>query len=364
MGISKKVVGELFEGLIDIVGDVHGEHEALWDLLTHLGYNHDGEHPEGRRLVFVGDLVDRGPNSPQVVEDVIRLFDNGKAQCILGNHELNILMHKKKDGNGWLSEEHQKYSEEKGWNYEWKETATPSQYKRFVEFFHRLPLALQRTNGKNFPLRVVHAYWDQTVLEQISIAQNIGEDCLEKEKQLAASITVEEKREIKTFYAKHDISSKDPPVPMNQILAQCETRMQMGNPIKVVTSGIEGVMREGEPQYLSGKYRMVERMPWWETYTKNIPVVFGHYWRSLQKAQGKEQKRLFGSTTAHNWLGVKKNTYCVDFSVGRRYRERRNGTKTNFLGQLGALRVPERRDGLWTVTLSNGTSIELPKIGI
>ena len=120
-------------------------------------------------------------------------------------------MHKKKDGNGWLSEEHQKYSEEKGWNYEWKETATPSQHKRFVEFFHRLPLALQRTNDKNFPLRVVHAYWNQKVLEQISIAQNIGEDCLELEKQLTASITVEEKREIKTFYAKHDISSKDPP---------------------------------------------------------------------------------------------------------------------------------------------------------
>ena len=94
MGISKKVVGELFEGPIDIVGDVHGEHEALWNLLTYLGYNNEGEHPEGRRLVFVGDLVDRGPNSPQVVEDVIRFFDNGTAQCILGNHELNILMHK------------------------------------------------------------------------------------------------------------------------------------------------------------------------------------------------------------------------------------------------------------------------------
>lgn len=361
MGISKKVVGKLFEGPIDIVGDVHGEHEALWNLLTYLGYNNEGEHPEGRRLVFVGDLVDRGPNSPQVVEDVIRFFDNGTAQCILGNHELNILMHKKKDGNGWLSEKHQKYSEKKGWIYDWKEIATPSQHKRFVDFFHRLPLALERTG--DLPLRVVHAYWDQKVLEQISIAKNIGEDCLDLEKQLATSITDEERREIKTFYAKHDISSKEPPVPMNHILAKCETRMQMGNPIKVLTSGVEGVMREGEPQYLSGKYRMVERMPWWETYTDSTPVVFGHYWRSLQKAQGKEQKRLFGTTTAQNWLGAKENTYCIDFSVGRRYRERRNGTTNNFLGQLGALRVPERKDGMWTVALSNGTSIELPKIG-
>ena len=88
MQISQKIVGSLFEGPIDIIGDVHGEYDALQDLLKHLGYDNEGVHPTGRRLVFVGDLVDRGPNSPQVVEDVMRFVENGNAQCILGNHEM------------------------------------------------------------------------------------------------------------------------------------------------------------------------------------------------------------------------------------------------------------------------------------
>ena len=58
----------LFEGPVDVVGDVHGEFEALDQLLDVLGYHAENgwKHPEGRRLVFVGDLVDRGPNSPSL----------------------------------------------------------------------------------------------------------------------------------------------------------------------------------------------------------------------------------------------------------------------------------------------------------
>ncbi len=63
-----KLIQELFSGPIDIVGDIHGEIEALRQLLKSLGYDQYGIHPDGRRLVFVGDLVDRGPNSPAVVE--------------------------------------------------------------------------------------------------------------------------------------------------------------------------------------------------------------------------------------------------------------------------------------------------------
>ena len=48
-----------------------------------------------------GDLADRGPDSPAVVSLVSRLMDHGRAQCVLGNHELNLLRHGRKDGNGW-----------------------------------------------------------------------------------------------------------------------------------------------------------------------------------------------------------------------------------------------------------------------
>jgi hypothetical protein len=71
-------------------------------LVNHLGFGKDGFHSEGRRLIFVGDLTDRGPDSVAVVRFVRRLVDNGIAQCVLGNHELNILLNQRKFDNGWF----------------------------------------------------------------------------------------------------------------------------------------------------------------------------------------------------------------------------------------------------------------------
>ena len=53
------LVDKLFSGPIDIIGDVHGEIGALLSLLDLLGYDGQGNHAEGRRLVFLGDLGDR-----------------------------------------------------------------------------------------------------------------------------------------------------------------------------------------------------------------------------------------------------------------------------------------------------------------
>src|SRR3954451_13724531 len=85
------LVRPLFDGPIDVVGDVHGEIDALTELRQHLGYDATGSHPDGRRLVFVGDLGDRGPDSPGVAEWVRDLVAAGRAQCVLGNHDFNAL---------------------------------------------------------------------------------------------------------------------------------------------------------------------------------------------------------------------------------------------------------------------------------
>ena len=71
----------LFPGPVDVIGDVHGEIEPLRELLGRLGYDAAGKHPAGRRLVFVGDLGDRGPDSPAVIELVKSLVERGLAQC-------------------------------------------------------------------------------------------------------------------------------------------------------------------------------------------------------------------------------------------------------------------------------------------
>ncbi|MBE2316420.1 polynucleotide kinase-phosphatase [Solirubrobacter sp. CPCC 204708] len=77
-------------GPFDIVGDVHGCHEELSTLLDRLGYTEAG-HPEGRRLVFVGDYVDRGPDTPNVLRTVMRLQAAGHAIALPGNHDVKLL---------------------------------------------------------------------------------------------------------------------------------------------------------------------------------------------------------------------------------------------------------------------------------
>ncbi|MFE5190778.1 polynucleotide kinase-phosphatase [Streptomyces sp. NPDC056628] len=73
-------------GPFDIIGDVHGCASELEALLGKLGYV-DGVHPEGRTAVFVGDLVDRGPDSPGVLRRVMGMVKSGAALCVPGNHE-------------------------------------------------------------------------------------------------------------------------------------------------------------------------------------------------------------------------------------------------------------------------------------
>jgi protein phosphatase len=87
-------------GPFDVVGDVHGCRTELEELLTELGYalRRDGEgravdaeHPAGRRAVFVGDLVDRGPDSPGVLRLVMGMVAAGHALCVPGNHEHKLV---------------------------------------------------------------------------------------------------------------------------------------------------------------------------------------------------------------------------------------------------------------------------------
>ncbi|MFF1355456.1 polynucleotide kinase-phosphatase [Streptomyces sp. NPDC058297] len=73
-------------GPFDIIGDIHGCAGELETLLSRLGYA-DGVHPEGRTAVFVGDLVDRGPDSPGVLRRVMSMVKSGNALCVPGNHE-------------------------------------------------------------------------------------------------------------------------------------------------------------------------------------------------------------------------------------------------------------------------------------
>jgi len=80
-------------GAFDIIGDVHGCFDELQSLLMALGYQLPKKaddtltHPQNRRLIFVGDLVDRGERSPEVLRLVMDAADAGIALCVNGNHD-------------------------------------------------------------------------------------------------------------------------------------------------------------------------------------------------------------------------------------------------------------------------------------
>jgi predicted kinase len=81
-------------GPFDIIGDVHGCFDELRSLLEKSGYRVEGEQvipPEGRKAVFLGDLVDRGPKIPQVLRLVMKMVEQGTALCVPGNHDIKLL---------------------------------------------------------------------------------------------------------------------------------------------------------------------------------------------------------------------------------------------------------------------------------
>jgi protein phosphatase len=81
-------------GPFDIIGDVHGCCDELESLLHQLGYErHDGgswDHPAGRKAIFVGDLVDRGPRIVDTLKTVMAMSRAGSALCVPGNHDIKL----------------------------------------------------------------------------------------------------------------------------------------------------------------------------------------------------------------------------------------------------------------------------------
>src|SRR5215467_7704124 len=82
-------------GPFDIIGDVHGCFDELTQLLAELGYQKNDagalQPPDGRKAIFVGDLVDRGPKIPETVRLVKEMVDSGYAFCVPGNHDVKFM---------------------------------------------------------------------------------------------------------------------------------------------------------------------------------------------------------------------------------------------------------------------------------
>jgi len=286
----------------DIIGDIHGYADKLHNLLEKLGYKKiDGVfgHPT-RKVIFLGDFIDRGPQQKQVMDTVMGMVDQQQALAVMGNHELNALAYHTVDPNTPKDEperhlrrhtdkntkQHQAFIDAYG-----TDTKNP-ELRRVLDFFYSLPLWLELDG-----LRIVHACWHSESIKYL--------DSLLSEK--------------------HTLSH-------SLLVAVSQAGSPEYDAIEVVLKGPETSIPDGSP-FLDedGAQRSHVRLAWWmppttlwsaATHPPNIitgsrsdkvvpaelglgyslespPVLFGHYWF---KGQPKP---------------LAPNSACLDYSVAK-----------------------------------------------
>jgi hypothetical protein len=152
----------------DIIGDVHGHADALEELLLKLGYcwKTSGYRADGRKAVFVGDLIDRGTQNRRVIEVVRNMVDAGDAITVMGNHEYNAICYhtvKKGSEGDWLRpHERSKFKQHQNFLKEYPLGHTETD--EVINWFKRLPLYI---DDEKIPFRVVHACWDQEAIDAL-----------------------------------------------------------------------------------------------------------------------------------------------------------------------------------------------------
>jgi hypothetical protein len=159
--------------MYDVIGDVHGQGGKLKALLAKMGYLERAgawRAPDGRKAVFVGDLIDRGPDQLEVLNIVRRMVDAGQAMVVMGNHEFNAIGMSVRDDSGRFLRprnerklrQHAAFLDAVG--------IDSNLHREWVDWFRTLPMALDLGG-----LRVVHAWWDESSRECVNRAR--GGEC-------------------------------------------------------------------------------------------------------------------------------------------------------------------------------------------
>ncbi len=148
--------------MIDLIGDIHGYADKLEALLEKLGYVKNSgvySHPE-RKVLFIGDYIDRGPQIRETLEIVKAMTDSGNAIALMGNHEYNALCFHFQETQGGHLRKHliknifQHYETLRQFHNRQEE------YEYYLEWFKTLPLYYETDN-----FRAVHACWDDKSIE-------------------------------------------------------------------------------------------------------------------------------------------------------------------------------------------------------
>ena len=167
----------------DVIGDVHGHADALTELLRSMGYaeRHGAWRHQSRRAVFVGDIIDRGPQQLETIDIVRRMVDAGTAQIVLGNHEFNAVGYATSDERGGHLRPRSKKNRKQHAAFIAAVGLDSPLHRELVDWFRTIPLWLELDG-----LRVIHACWSEPDLDHMRERVS-GADSLETDLVVDAS---------------------------------------------------------------------------------------------------------------------------------------------------------------------------------
>ena len=166
--------------MIDFIGDIHGYADKLEELLLKLGYTKNNgayAHPD-RKVLFVGDYIDRGPKIRETLEIVKSMVDSENAIALMGNHEYNALCFHFQETEGGHLRKHlikniiQHYETLRQFQNRQRE------YEDYLDWFKTLPLYYETDT-----FRAVHACWDNNnidLLRQILVNDRLTDELIYK----------------------------------------------------------------------------------------------------------------------------------------------------------------------------------------
>jgi hypothetical protein len=274
-------------GGFDIIGDVHGCADKLTGLLESLEYRKDRgayTHPE-RKAIYVGDLIDRGPQQVETVEIVRAMVKEDSARVIMGNHEFNAIsyvtpnpkvrgdyMRTRIGFGGKNHRQHAQFLQQVG--------EGSARHREYIEWFKKLPLWLD-LNG----IRIAHACWHQPSIDVLA-SRSIGSA------PMTEDFVVEANTKGTPTHQAVETVLKGPEVELGRerafILhkedrARTAARIRWWDSTAVTLRSIAQIPRgtttpsgepypalPDEPSDAANEYR----------YKDISPVFFGHYWRT------------------------------------------------------------------------------------
>lgn len=302
---------------IDFIGDVHGCGDKLSGLLRTLGYD-DGSgafrHPE-RTVIFVGDLIDRGPQQVEVLSIVRSMEEAGSAQVVMGNHEFNAVSYvtpdPSNDGAFMRPRTGPKGQKNRKQHVHFlRQIGEDSAlHRRVIAWFKTLPLHLDLG-----AIRVVHACWHDASVEATH-------DLWEPGRPLEDRFFVDANRTDHPLYELVETMLKGPEIALGAYGPYLDKEGNVRSDARIRwwdTSAVTlrelaeipggSVTPEGDP-LPELPNEPVERATRFR-YASGVPVFFGHYWfRGTPRVTGPTTSCLDysaaagGPLVAYRWEG-------------------------------------------------------------